>query len=522
MICRFDTICRRCFKGTFCKGSEHLWRHVNKDLVDFQMPHNQEMGMPIDLRRTGTHLHMMLYTLDELFYMFQGVGANDIDRQHNIAYEILTVALLCCMEQHGSPKKPCNTLGDAYPRVVLSNMNGLECLAWAMYDGVFVPGDPPALTGHHDWSHIITGTTLHLILHGKIPSEHCEPCTVASFNAKQATRLTQQQGLPWPKRIRPHAASATEAWRAPMVQSVVNVLPQAASSHSTRGVQARSLNFNADIDEEEAFHKSNRYIMMWCSPVKRHLDLTWQTTKWLQACEESLDDEEISWWLLLLPLTDGSDVATRELPKQFLTAWRWVKKVSNTPICPPAPTVLNIGQFLNECPKEGDHMPWLLVYAHALQHVGEATDGRMWWPIRVHFTPQISLLVDVFIQETGAELVEADIASCWGQLLEEVLCQKDKGPFAELISHLDELAQCVPTRKAWDKLIFLPSPAEPCTPCQSRHLGYIMGCSVDLGSALPPLWFCVSSPNGEFICIAQGLLFEGSVLAYDPTNNGAE
>ena len=143
--------------------------------------------------------------------------------------------------------------------------------------------------------------------------------------------------------------------------------------------------------------------------------------------------------------------------------WRWVKKVSNTPICPPAPTVLNRGQFLNECPKEGDRMPWLLAYACMLKNMGEAADGRMWWPSGVCFIPQISLLVDVFIQETGAELVEADIASCWGQPLEEVPSQKDEGPFTEVISCLDELAQHVPTRKAWDELIFLPPPSEPHT-----------------------------------------------------------
>ena len=179
LICRFDTSFRRCFKGTSYKGSEHFWRHVNEDLADFQMPtFTHKMSTPIDLRRTGMHPCMMLYTLDELFYMFQGIGTNDIDRQCVIACEILTIALLCCTEQHGSPKKPCNTLGNAYPRVVLSDVNGLECLAWAMYDSLFVPGDPPALTGHYDWSCIITRTTLHLIFHGKPPCEHCKPCTL--------------------------------------------------------------------------------------------------------------------------------------------------------------------------------------------------------------------------------------------------------------------------------------------------------------------------------------------------------
>ena len=49
-----------------------------------------------------------------------------------------------------------------------------------------------------------------------------------------------------------------------------------------------------------------------------------------------------------------------------------------------------------------------------------------------------------------------------------------------------------------------------------------MGHTMDLGSVLPLLRFCISGLNGEFICIVQGLLFEGSVLTYDPTTNGAE
>ena len=96
-----------------------------------------------------------------------------------------------------------------------------------------MPGDLPALTAHHDWERIIAGMTLYLIFHGATTNEHCKPLTVALLNAKQAMKFTQQQGLPQPKQRRSLAAPATEAWRAPTVQSVVNVLPQAASSCST-------------------------------------------------------------------------------------------------------------------------------------------------------------------------------------------------------------------------------------------------------------------------------------------------
>ena len=110
-------------------------------------------------------------------------------------------------------------------------MEDLEHHAWAVYDGVFIPGDPPILTGHHDWSCIITGMTLCLIFYGKTMGEHCPPCTAVSFNAKWATRF----------------------------------------------------------------------------------------------------------------MTDGSDTATKDLNWLLMATWRWVGKVSKTPICSPSQIFLSIG-----------------------------------------------------------------------------------------------------------------------------------------------------------------------------------
>ena len=205
------------------------------------------------------------------------------------------------------------------------------------------------------------------------------------------------------------------------------------------------LNYEEDFDGESPVHEASRCIMMRSSPVGTRLDPLWQMTTWLEACGDSLGEEDITWWLLVIPLTDSGTAATKELAKCLVSAWRWKAKASTMPLCPPAPTMLNIGQFLEGCPREGDHTPWPFAYTCALQHVGEAMEGRMWCPSGVHFTPQISLLVDAFIEKTGAELIELDIASCWGQLPEEVLHQKDKGLLVDVISYLDELAQCIPT-----------------------------------------------------------------------------
>ena len=132
------------------------------------------------------------------------------------------------------------------------------------------------------------------------------------------------------------------------------------------------------------------------------------------------------------------------------------------------------------------------------------------------------MLVDTFLEATGAKVVKADVACCWSRPPQTIPWQRDEGAFTDVISHPHNLAQCLPTRKAWDELVCLPPSAAPRTPCHSGHLGYIQGQVVELGSVLPSTWFHISQPNGDFVCMARGLLFEGNVLAYDPTRNEVE
>ena len=294
------------------------------------------------------------------------------------------------------------------------------------------------------------------------------------------------------------------------------------SSHSTGGAQAMALDYANDSDGESPFPETSRCRVMRGSPKKVQPDPMWEVTKWLEVCIETLREEDVPWWLLVALLMDVGTPGTRELAKHFLATWQWTVEVATANFCPPTPTMLNIGQFLDEEPKEGDHMPWLLAYARALQHMGEAVEGRTWCPIGMHFIPQVSLLVDTFIKEMGAELTELRIASCWGQPAAEVLLQKQDGPFTDVIAYLDDLVQCVLTQKVWDELVFPAPLTEPSMPHKSNHLGYILGCMVDLGGALPPLRFRMTEPSSKFVGVAHGLLFEGNILAYDPASNGME
>ena len=64
--------------------------------------------------------------------------------------------------------------------------------------------------------------------------------------------------------------------------------------------------------------------------------------------DEDIHKGEIKWWPLVHPLTNWSDAATCTLVQGLLAVWHWTAETSESPICPPAPTVLNIGQFLED------------------------------------------------------------------------------------------------------------------------------------------------------------------------------
>ena len=101
LVFRFDMIFHRCFSGRFCKGNEHLWCHVNEETADFHNPtFERETGVALDVLHTGYHPSVLMYALDELFFVFKKLQANHFHTQCMVAYEILQIVSHQCMEQH--------------------------------------------------------------------------------------------------------------------------------------------------------------------------------------------------------------------------------------------------------------------------------------------------------------------------------------------------------------------------------------------------------------------------------------
>ena len=90
------------------------------------------------------------------------------------------------------------------------------------------------------------------------------------------------------------------------------------------------------------------------SPKKVQPNPMWEVTKWLEVCIETLREEDVLWWPLVVWLMDVGAAGIWELTKHFLTMWQWMVEVAATNFCQPTPTLLNNGQFLDEELEEGD------------------------------------------------------------------------------------------------------------------------------------------------------------------------
>ena len=62
----------------------------------------------------------------------------------------------------------------------------------------------------------------------------------------------------------------------------------------------------------------------------------------------------------------------------------------------------------------------------------------------------------------------------------------------------------------------------PHSTMQAKQYGYHCGNTVDLSTVMPAVELRVTDEEGAYLCAAHGLIFKGSVLAYDPTREEVE
>ena len=120
------------------------------------------------------------------------------------------------------------------------------------------------------------------------------------------------------------------------------------------------------------------------------------------------------------------------------------------------------------------------------------------------------------------DLTMACLKLCWEPAPRAIYRKREEGPITHIVTFLDELAVWVPSLDAWDQFVWPPAVAIPQALTEAELYVYCCDQAVDLGPVMPVAQFRVTDEAGAYLCIARALLFEGSVLAYNPAKNKAE
>ena len=145
--------------------------------------------------------------------------------------------------------------------------------------------------------------------------------------------------------------------------------------------------------------------------------------------------------------------------KVWLRPWPnvlWNVKVQGEDVCLPAPSILNIGQFLTDQEAEGGmgEPHWFVAYSCTLQRVGKVARRRKWEAQQEALEIKASPLVHAFWCETDVDLTMASVKCCWEPTPRTLHHQRENGPTAHVISYLDVLAVPLPTSEAWDEMVW--------------------------------------------------------------------
>ena len=144
---------------------------------------NKEMLWAEDSMKDGYHPKMLLYALEELFYIYAQVkNSRRADDKLVLAYRILCISTNRCTDRWNGIKK--TGMPDTLALLNVEDVRHLEHLAWAVYDGILLVGLWPNLSGNHPWCTVLAGLQRH-IYRGCDDVAHCPPQTLSSWDHEE-------------------------------------------------------------------------------------------------------------------------------------------------------------------------------------------------------------------------------------------------------------------------------------------------------------------------------------------------
>ena len=138
---------------------------------------------PKDSMRDGYHPKMLLFALDELFYIYSQIkNLRRADDKVVLASEILYISANQCTDQWNGVKK--TSMPDALALLNVKDTRHLKCLVWAVYDGMLLVGPQPELSGNHPWCMVLARLHKH-IYRGCNHVAHCLPQMLGSWDCQE-------------------------------------------------------------------------------------------------------------------------------------------------------------------------------------------------------------------------------------------------------------------------------------------------------------------------------------------------
>ena len=142
--------------------------------------------------RDGYRSEMLLFTLDELFYIYDQIKKQRrADEKIVVAYEMLCLSVNWCTERWHRFEK--TGVPDALALLNVDDARHLECLMWAVYDGALLVGARPKLPGHRPWCTVLAGLHKH-IYRGHDGAAHCRPHTLGSWDCQKQIEVLRRGG----------------------------------------------------------------------------------------------------------------------------------------------------------------------------------------------------------------------------------------------------------------------------------------------------------------------------------------
>ena len=377
-----------CFDAHYDASNESCLRWwINESIWDFIVPTFicRDPLQACTVQHEGHCPKVLLWIMEEFFYISHDLMDQDRNGRIILSYELMIEAEHWfrvkrgggighhCPSPSSSNAPPCSR--DILECVAWSDQDSktLEHLVWSVYDGLLSPGPTLRLMGPETYNQVTRCLATKVFWGLQV---RCLARTSVQFDEPSPVRKV------W-----------SVVFAQPPSESVRKTKVMNTATQKREGAEGEAVRRDAEVNADPDIH-----------PME-----------WMCNHQHCYDDEMINFWPLLHPLTDGGGTSTRCLVYCLLSTWEW-SSIMHPTSCPPAPTNMEIGQWLpldrDDCEGSREDL-WIEAYACCLQCMAKASTGWSWVAAGEGMTPRISPLTQVFLSAMGRHISPSILRECW-------------------------------------------------------------------------------------------------------------